>query len=149
MKLFVSFLIFIMWASYVQADPNTSPSKKARVARSLATTENSQEKSVISYFKCFEIHKTEMELKKCVDTSLSSKLTASQKDRFYSWLIVFDARLNSFDKCSSRKLKEISFFPEATAHFICGYIDLGTIRKEAVFFFKKDKEKDKIWSIYY
>lgn len=149
MILFAKFLMLVIIGSLSQAGEVKKQPNKARVARSVASTDDSQEKCVVDYFKCFETHKSEVDLKKCVDASLSSTMPSSNKDRFYSWLIVFDARLNSFGKCSSRKLKEISFFPEATQSFICGRIDLGGVKKEAVFFFKKDKDTEKLWSIYY
>lgn len=123
---------------------------KARVARGLASSKDAREKMVVNYFKCFEAHKQETPLKTCVDRVLSRELSQAQKDRFYSWLVVFDARLSKFKTCSKTKLKEVSFFPEATSHYICGDLDLGNLQKEAVFFFKEQGGPTlRLSSIYY
>ncbi len=149
MKLFVKFILIVGCYFESHALDKISKKNKIRIERSLSSTHDEQEKIVVGYFKCFENFKGEQELKICINNFLSSKLSTSQRDRFYSWLLVFDAKLSAFNKCGTRKLKEAAAFPEATLIYICGTLDLGEIKKEAVFFFKKENGVDKLWSVHY
>ncbi|MCC6137652.1 MAG: hypothetical protein IT287_03405 [Bdellovibrionaceae bacterium] len=134
-----------------QTGKETAKTKsKSRVARALASSKDPKEKIVVDYFKCFEVYKEDLKLKNCIDRTLHSKLSEVQKDRLYSWLVVFDARLARFTPCGKMKMQEAAFFPEATAYFVCGDIDIGRTTKEVIFFFKPESTGlEKLSSVYY
>lgn len=144
-KIIVLVAILVPLAAY-----GKKPEFKVRVARQVASSDVPKEKLVVDYFKCFQGAVSEAAIKMCVNKVVSSELSDSQRGRFYSWLVVFEARLAKFQQCSSLKLKEVAFFPEATGVYQCGLLEIGNSTKEVIFFFKEDSQgKDKLWSVYY
>lgn len=125
---------------------------RSRVSRKLASDQTliPEEKTVINYFSCFQKTQKQEKLKACIDTLIYKHLSSSDKDRFYSWLVVFEASLVDFHECSERKEVEVSFFPQATDYYLCGTLRVSGSKKEAVFFFKKEASKQsKLYSVYY
>lgn len=133
---------------FINAPLDAKEKSKSRVLASIANLDP-QEAIIVNYFRCFDLQDNE-KIRKCFDPLLYPKLSKSQKDRFYSWPIMFNVHLTSFGRCSFRKVRASSFFPEATNDFSCGQVRINEKEKEVMFFFKFDKGKPpKLFSIYY
>lgn len=124
-----------------------------RISRKIASSKalSPAEAMIVKYFSCFDGGITERpKIESCVQSYIHPKLSKSDKDRFYSWLIVFNVRLEQFIDCTEAKITEIGGFPQYTENYICGQIAIGDETKEAVFFFKQNGPASAhIYSIYY
>lgn len=129
----------------------TTVKKKVRVSRSIASVGLSvKQKAVLDYINCYSSDEQIVKIKTCVAQKIFGKNARSEKDRLYSWPLVFGVRLMDFNKCSKEKMSEIPFFAMATPHFECASVEVDDKVKEVVFFFKKsDKEPHKLFAIYY
>jgi hypothetical protein len=130
----------------------TKVKSKPRVSRTIASAPNlsTNEQTVVDYLNCYNDEGQVLKLKKCVLRKMQQEISRSQKDRLYSWPLVFGTRLIEFVSCSEKNKKEIPLFGLSTPNFVCANVEVNDAVKEVVFFMKKDKKDAlKLYSIYY